>query len=75
MRKMFHTMDRVADEAVEALRKLDPSSNTVDLKDFVGRYTIDVIAACCFALQPRSQEHKTNPYITASKGLFEMRVW
>lgn len=75
MRKMMLCMDRVANEAVEALQKRDKDNATVDLKDFCGRYTLDVIAGCCFALQPKSHVNVDNVFIVASKKLFRPRWW
>lgn len=74
MRRMLSCMDSVADEAVEALRG-KTVADVVDLKDFCGRYALDVIAACCFAVQPKSHENVTNPFWVAVKNAIKPQLW
>lgn len=71
MRRMFHCMNQTADEAVEALEKVARNQQEVDLKKFAGRYTLDVIAACCFATRPKSHENTGNDFLKHADLIFK----
>src|SRR5687768_10110574 len=43
MRKMFHVMNNCVDDAIAVLKKVKPEEH-VDLHDFCGKYSLDVIS-------------------------------
>ena len=71
MRRMFLSMNETAQEAVDALAEYTETGVEVDLKPYASRFTLDVIARCCFAVRPNSHKNPENPFFKASSNIFK----
>lgn len=54
MKMMFHLVEACADEFKKALHTVADKNGKIDMKDFMARFTTDVIASCAFGLDSNS---------------------
>lgn len=76
MRRMFAFMNETATEAIDALhQELIRNKRDLDVKDFTGKYTLDVIARCCFGMDPKSHQDPNNRFLVAARDGFKPNMW
>jgi len=77
MRQMFQLMDLVANEAVQCLKRDQISKDgfELDMKDYITRFTTDVIASTAFGLQVNSFKDRENTFYMSGKQLTDFSAW
>lgn len=73
MRKMFRIMNTCVDDAIDALKKTDEKTE-VDLKQFFGKYSLDVIARCCFATKTDVYNNPDDKFMKYVALMFKPRM-
>lgn len=80
MREMFRMMNKVAQESVEFIgdkirKQEDLKGLEMEMKEFVTRYTNDVIASTAFGLEVNSFVDQNNEFYTMGKRLTKSSFW
>ncbi|XP_064477123.1 cytochrome P450 3A41-like isoform X1 [Ornithodoros turicata] len=70
LRNAHAAMQSCAKVACENLAKAAESSHEMDIKNFFGYYTIDVIARCAFGTVVDSYNDKRNEFVQAARDVF-----
>lgn len=65
MRLMHHLMVETTEKFMEALRKVNKKTETINASDVFSRYACDVIASCAFGLNVDSITYPDNPFYKA----------
>ena len=71
MRKMFNSMNNTVKEAAEALLEITSNGSEINLKDFAAKYTLSVIASCCFAINANSYKNPNSEFFKQSTKFFD----
>jgi len=78
MRVMFTLIRECCDEAVKYLKnelKSSPNGVVLDLKDYITRFTNDVIASCAFGISVNSLVDRNNEFYTMGKIINNFDFW
>ena len=76
MRRMFNLVNDCVINADNVLNKIASQPNAeIDLKKFMGNYSMDVIACCAFATKTDTHNDPNNPFITNNNKLFHSFIW
>lgn len=77
MKKMFHLVEESVDSCEEVLEKAAEESSDLDLKEFFGNLTMDVIGRCAFATKLNTHENDKHPFVENAKKVFNFgaRIW
>uniref|UniRef100_A0A1B6DT56 Cytochrome P450 n=1 Tax=Clastoptera arizonana TaxID=38151 RepID=A0A1B6DT56_9HEMI len=73
MKLYFILIEKISDQLMTHLRPLAEDHATVDVKDLISRFTLDVISTCAFGLQVNSIEDPDNQVRTMAKLMFSDR--
>ncbi|XP_037573717.1 cytochrome P450 3A41-like [Dermacentor silvarum] len=74
LRKMNYLIEDCAVMTAEHLKKAASNKEDIDVKQFFGHYTLDVIARCAFATRLDSHSDQTNEFVTKSRQAFSGRI-
>ncbi|XP_049525533.1 cytochrome P450 3A41-like [Dermacentor silvarum] len=74
LRKMNHLIEECAVTTAEHLKEAASDEEDIDVKQFFGNYTLDVIARCAFAIRLDSHSDQTNEFVTKSRKAFSGRI-
>lgn len=75
MRLMHNLMVETTEKFMEALRKQNKRSETINGKDVFSRYACDVIASCAFGLNVDSITYPDNPFYKAGVSFATITFW
>lgn len=70
MKLMFFLMKTCADHLQNSLNDLAEKGEVVNINDFMGRYTTDVIGTCAFGLEINSIEHPDSEFRKMGHAFF-----
>lgn len=71
MRQMFELIRQVGVQSTESLKsKINRNGEDFEMKDFMSKFTVDVIATCAFGVEVNSFEHPNNEFQKISKTIF-----
>ncbi|XP_077563293.1 cytochrome P450 3A31-like isoform X2 [Haemaphysalis longicornis] len=70
LRKMNILISECAQVTTEHLRKAASKEEDLDVKQFFGNYTLDVIARCAFGTQLDSHSDQSNEFVTKAREIF-----
>lgn len=71
MKYMFPTMVDVCNDFMTALEKSSTVNHEIEMKDFLGRFTTDIIGSCAFGLNCNSLNDPNNKFREMGKKSFE----
>lgn len=71
MKSMFHLMEACSNEFVKALEPVAQENRKIEIKDFIERFTTDVIASCAFGLEANSIKNPDNEFRENGKKFFQ----
>lgn len=74
LRKMNSLIEDCALVTTEHLKNAASIEEDIDVKQFFGHYTLDVIARCAFATRLDSHSDQTNEFVTKSTHAFSGRL-
>lgn len=74
LRKMNSLIEDCAVATSEHLKKAASNQEDIDVKQFFGHYTLDVIARCAFATRLDSHSDQTNEFVTKTRQAFSGRI-
>ncbi|XP_061915549.1 cytochrome P450 3A40-like isoform X2 [Entelurus aequoreus] len=74
LKQVFPLVARLADRLVESLGKKD-LSQAVDIKQFVGSYSLDVITGASFGVEVDSINNPDSVIVAHLKGIINMKFW
>ncbi|XP_061767242.1 cytochrome P450 3A40-like [Nerophis ophidion] len=74
LKQVFPLVARLADRLVESLGKKD-LSQAVDIKQFVGSYSLDVITGASFGVEADSINNPDSIIATHLKGILNFKFW
>ncbi|CAN7937494.1 unnamed protein product [Ixodes hexagonus] len=75
LRKMSSLIDDCARKTAEHLKETAENEGEVDVKQFYGNYSLDVIARCAFATRLDSHSQETNEFVTKARQAFSGSVF
>ncbi|XP_054738973.1 probable cytochrome P450 6a21 [Anastrepha obliqua] len=70
MKQMFPTVTRAATELVNVVSEVLKDGSTLEVRDFLGRYTTDVIGSCAFGIDCNSLKNPNEPFRQMGKRVF-----
>ncbi|KAL1418759.1 hypothetical protein MTO96_025788 [Rhipicephalus appendiculatus] len=74
LRKMNSLIEDCAVSTVEHLKRAASKKEDIDVKQFFGHYTLDVIARCAFATRLDSHSDQTNEFVTRTRQAFSGQI-
>ncbi|XP_061821772.2 cytochrome P450 3A40-like [Nerophis lumbriciformis] len=74
LKQVFPLVARLADQLAESLGKKD-LSQAVDIKQFVGSYSLDVITGASFGVEVDSINNPDSIIVTHLKGILNFKFW
>ncbi|XP_053692628.1 uncharacterized protein LOC128741078 [Sabethes cyaneus] len=74
MKMMFPTIMAVADEFQKTLSREVVKSEELEIKDFIARFTTDVIGSCAFGLECNSLRDPNAEFRTIGRQVFAVRA-
>lgn len=72
MKMMFHLMEDCAEQFRKALIPVAEKNETIDVKDFLARFTTDVISTCAFGLESNSINNPDSEFRINGKKIFQI---
>ncbi|KAH7945100.1 hypothetical protein HPB49_006826 [Dermacentor silvarum] len=74
LRKMNSLIEDCAVVTAEHLKQAAANEEDIDIKQFFGNYSVDVIARCAFGTKLDSHSDQTNEFVTRSRQAFSGRI-
>ncbi|KAL1482469.1 hypothetical protein MTO96_014196, partial [Rhipicephalus appendiculatus] len=74
LRKMTSLVEKCANVTLEHLKKAASNEEDIDLKQFYGNYSLDVIARCAFATELDSHSDNANEFVKKTRNSFSGRI-
>ncbi|XP_075548364.1 cytochrome P450 3A41-like isoform X3 [Dermacentor variabilis] len=74
LRKMNSLIQECAKVTCRHLRNAAEKAEDVDVKQFYGHYTLDVIATCAFGTKLDSHTDTTNDFVTEARKAFSVKI-
>lgn len=71
MKIMFHLMEACVEELRKALHPVAEQNGNIDVKDFMARFTTDVISSCAFGLESNTIENPNSEFRQEGKKMFQ----
>ena len=71
MKMMFYLIEACSNELTKALEPIAEKDGRIVVKDFIARFTTDVIATCAFGLQSNSIQNPNDEFRENGKKIFE----
>ncbi|XP_065205804.1 uncharacterized protein LOC135835465 [Planococcus citri] len=75
MKYMFSLVEECAKELSEEISKQIEINNTIDMKEFTARYTIEVISSCAFGLKARTIQDGSSIFRSMALSIFDTRLY
>ncbi|XP_036333110.1 cytochrome P450 6a9-like [Rhagoletis pomonella] len=70
MKQMFPTVTRVGAELVNVVAAALSDGSTLEVRDFLGRFTTDVIGSCAFGIDCNSLKNPKDPFREMGRRVF-----
>lgn len=71
MKLMFNLIEACTEEFRKALKPIADKNGKLDMKDFIARFTTDVISSCAFGLESNSIKNPDSDFRQNGKKLFD----
>lgn len=71
MKLMYYLMEACANEFVKALEPIASENQCIDIKEFIARFTTDVIATCAFGLEANTIRDPENEFRQNGRKIFQ----
>lgn len=76
MKMMFHLMEACSNELIKAIEPIAKLNGKIAVKDFMARFTTDVIASCAFGLDSNSIKNPDSEFRQHGRNIVEnISLW